>query len=168
MKIYCWSRSGIGINIAEMEAGVTVEYWWMKAVFSIKLILYLRRIVRGVLSGHHMLCYVHVCMYAFMYSYIKIGLYSAYRLHLTEALLYDVVSCLVFNHPRSDSWSLQRHLLLSSVSLSSFSNDILAHFFHVVNPSHLSSPLLSYSRNSALYGLFLQRIPFFSHRMIEV
>jgi len=28
-------------NIAEMEAGLTKKYWWMRAAFSIKLILYI-------------------------------------------------------------------------------------------------------------------------------
>src|SRR6218665_1835789 len=44
----------------------------------------------------------------------------------------------------------------------------LSPFFHVVHPSHLWSPLLSYSRNSTLHYLFLQTTSFFSHHMTEV
>ena len=41
-------------------------------------------------------------------------------------------------------------------------------FFHVVNPSHLWSSLLSCSRNSALHDHFIQTISFFSHHMTKV
>ena len=94
-------------------------------------------------------------------SFTIYGNHFQYALYVTDTISLCNSSCLVFNHPRSEGWSLHGQVYSTSFCLSSSSIGLQTAFFHVVHPMHPWFPLFSCSRCSALHDFFSRQSPSF-------
>src|SRR6218665_2409216 len=93
--------------------------------------------------------------------------------YIYKQCLHCRMSCLVFNHPRSEGWSLHGQVYSTSFCLSSSSICLQTAFRYILPccPSFASLVSLIFLLpvySSALHDFFLQTISLFSHHVSKV